>query len=276
MINLDTLDDQVRGLLRDASDRLVLPRWQSLDPSEISEKKPGDLVTVVDHAVEAYLEAALPKLVPGSLIVGEEAVAANPSVLGALASERPVWVVDPIDGTGNFARGQPTFAIMVALVQRDEVLTSWIARPAKGDIYHARRGEGAWRAEGNWAQSQAIKAPHPPVLSECISGVYTGFLTPEWKQRILPGIQSFKKNFVYFCAGFEYAALALGDKHVALAFRVLPWDHAPGALIAEEAGCFIADFQGQRYRPSAPAPGLFSAATAELWQAAHQALNLGS
>src|SRR3546814_18101871 len=95
----------------------VLPRFQALAAHEIHEKAAGEVVTVVDVAVEKRLTARLTDLLPGSLVVGEEAVHAEPALMDQLASDAPVWILDPIDGTRNFAHGRPVFAIMVALAQ---------------------------------------------------------------------------------------------------------------------------------------------------------------
>src|SRR6185437_792815 len=101
-------------------DEEVMPRFEKLESGDISEKGPGDLVTVADIAAEHRLTPALRGLLPGSLVVGEEAVAADPAVLALLDGDDYVWVVDPIDGTANFAAGIPLFAVMVALIRRGE------------------------------------------------------------------------------------------------------------------------------------------------------------
>src|SRR3546814_9282988 len=72
------------------------------------------LVTGVQTCALSDL-ARLTDLLPGSLVVGEEAVHAEPALMDQLASDAPVWILDPIDGTRNFAHGRPVFAIMVAL-----------------------------------------------------------------------------------------------------------------------------------------------------------------
>src|SRR3546814_8953683 len=98
----------------------------------ISDVCSSDLVTVVDVAVEKRLTARLTDLLPGSLVVGEEAVHAEPALMDQLASDAPVWILDPIDGTRNFAHGCPVFAIMVALAQGGESIAGWILDPVSG------------------------------------------------------------------------------------------------------------------------------------------------
>ncbi|HEX3499228.1 MAG TPA: inositol monophosphatase family protein, partial [Stellaceae bacterium] len=123
--------EKVRRLIVEVAESEVMPRFEKLETGDISEKGPGDLVTVADVASERRLTPALRDLLPGSLVVGEEAAAADPAVLTLLGGDDPVWVVDPIDGTANFAAGIPIFAIMVALIRRGETLAAWIHDPVK-------------------------------------------------------------------------------------------------------------------------------------------------
>jgi len=285
ILALDRIDDEIQQLLAEAAERMVLPRWRALDPDEIREKGPGDLVTVVDHAVEHHLTATLPALVGASLVVGEEAVAADPRRMDALDGDTPVWLVDPIDGTGNFARGEPHFAIMIALCWRNRVIAAWIDHPATGDRYHARAGEGAWEqtsrgpalaAAGRQARARITASTSATELSDCTAGIYTGFLPADVKSKVEPALPLFASNFVYMCAGFEYAALARGAKQIAMAWRLLPWDHAPGMLLAHEAGCHVATPGGEPYRPANRRPGLLTATTAPLWCKAQAALGFAS
>src|ERR1700730_15726265 len=121
--------EKVGRLIAEIAAAEVMPYFQKLGHGDITEKGPGDLVTVADVAAERRLSAVLTDLLPGSLVVGEEAAAADPGVLEALAGDAPVWVIDPIDGTANFAEGKPVFAVMVALVRRGETVMAWIHDP---------------------------------------------------------------------------------------------------------------------------------------------------
>src|SRR5205814_5231596 len=117
-----SLIDRVSGLLAEVVAEEVMVRFRALEASDLEAKisagDPDDLVTAVDRAVERRLTGALTALLPGSRVVGEEATHAQPALLAALASTDPVWLVDPIDGTKNFARGDDTFGVMVALFDR--------------------------------------------------------------------------------------------------------------------------------------------------------------
>src|SRR3954449_4297829 len=94
--------DEVARLVRRIGETGLLPRQAPLAAEEIEEKSPGELVSAVDREAEALLTTELRRLLPGSTVVGEEACAADPSLLTGIASPTPVWLVDPVDGTPNY------------------------------------------------------------------------------------------------------------------------------------------------------------------------------
>ena len=99
--------DRVAAILRETAETEILPRFRTLASHEISEKNPGDLVTVADQASEAMLTRRLADLIPGALIVGEEAHEVSPEALGEINDGPWAWIIDPLDGTHNFAHGTP-------------------------------------------------------------------------------------------------------------------------------------------------------------------------
>src|SRR5215831_11049818 len=138
---------RVTALIEETAALEILPRFQKLAAGEIREKSPGDYVTVADEAAEAHLSPRLTALLPGSLVLGEEAAA-----------------VDPIDGTGNFAAGRPGFAVMVALIRSDAVVAGWIHDPIGGRTAVAAAGEGAWIGECR------LKVASPPRAAREMMG----------------------------------------------------------------------------------------------------------
>ena len=139
--------DQVSELLADVADRLILPRFGALKSSDIQEKKPGDLVTVADREAEIELARVLRAAEPGVLVVGEEGVFTDPSCLDLLPTAEHAWVIDPVDGTRNFARGGADFAVMLAEVRNAVTVRGWIWQPEH---------EVAWVAELKNTLSLAI------------------------------------------------------------------------------------------------------------------------
>ena len=130
----DELIQRVSAIVADVVASVVMPSFRSLRPEDIQAKHtpgdPDDLVTIADKAAERYLIDALRELIPGAAFVGEEAVSEDPSLLGALSAPAPAWLIDPIDGTKNFARGVPDFGVMLALVDAGRTRASWMAVPA--------------------------------------------------------------------------------------------------------------------------------------------------
>src|SRR5262245_32276543 len=140
--------DAVEALLREAAERIVMPRFGALAAGDAREKKPNDFVTVADLEAERFLDPALAALVPGSIALGEEAAAADPRALDALAGDAPVWLIDPVDGTRNFIQRSRDFGMMVALVRAGAVLGGWILLPARGAFLAAETGAGLRLAGG--------------------------------------------------------------------------------------------------------------------------------
>ena len=125
---MHALSQAVEALMRDVAETIVLPRYRTLAAYEIEEKSPGDLVTVADRESELALNAGLARILPDARMVGEEGCAANPALMEGL-DKGIAWIIDPIDGTGNFAAGRPHFALMVALFAEGETQAGWMNAP---------------------------------------------------------------------------------------------------------------------------------------------------
>ena len=227
--------DHVAGLIRQVAETVILPRFRALGENDIREKKPGDLVTVADVESEAALSRHLVDLLPGSTVVGEEGVAADPAVVDKLSEAAPVWVIDPIDGTRNFAHGRPRFAVMVALVQGGETVQSWIYDPLGGRMAIAELGGGSWL----WGRRMTI-APERPLSRQ--AG------TVGWRHSPTFG-EAVAKVVRYGCAGHDYLALLTDQLQFAFYRKLNPWDHAPGELLFREAGGYVRLTDGEPYRP---------------------------
>ncbi len=137
--------DDVSEAVRKAAAQEILPRRRRLAAHEVDEKAgPHDLVTDADRKAEQFLTEALSALLPGSVVVGEEAVHANPATYEAIRGEAPVWIVDPVDGTRQFVHGDPGFCTLVALAHHGTVRASWTYAPVHDRMATAVRGQGAF------------------------------------------------------------------------------------------------------------------------------------
>ncbi len=247
----------IEALLRATTERVILPRYQKLAEHEITAKKADDVVTVADHESEAMLAEGLAKLadIP---VVGEEASFADPTVLDRLSGD--CWIVDPIDGTRNFAAGRPPFGIMLAMASGGEAHTGWIYDCLSGRLCVAHRGRGAFVNDEKIA-ARPTGEPHPVAAISLI------FMDGERRERVRQAIGDYRQVDVPYCAAEQYPRLALGENDLSYFERTLPWDHAAGALWLNEAGGKCARPDGSPYRVDRwQEKGLIGAASPALWE----------
>ncbi|MGA4797679.1 inositol monophosphatase family protein [Streptomyces lavendulocolor] len=239
-----TLSDATEQAVRDAAAAEVVPRWRQLATHEIVEKSgPHDLVTIADRAAEAHLTASLTRLLPGSVVVGEESVHADPAVYEELKGDAPVWIVDPVDGTWHFAHGDAGFCMLVALAVRGEVLASWTYAPARDQMAVAVRGRGA-RLNGT-----EIRAGAPaPGTALRIATSHPDYTTPDQKAALLGLRTEGVHTRPCGSAGLEYLAVARGELDAVAFSWELAWDHAAGLLLVEEAGGAHTTLTGAPFR----------------------------
>ncbi|OON81730.1 inositol monophosphatase family protein [Streptomyces tsukubensis] len=243
----DFLEQGVRDVeaaVREAAALDIMPRFRQLGADEVAEKSgPHDLVTVADREAEERLTASLTSLLPGSVVVGEEAVAADPDSYGALRGAAPVWIIDPIDGTRQFVHGDPGFCTLVALAVRGEVLASWTYAPALDEMAVAVRGRGA-TLNGAPLRTRAPGAGRP--LEVAMS--HPDFTTDEQKRALLPLRTEDVSPRPCGSAGLEYLAIARGELDSTAFSWELAWDHAAGILLVTEAGGAHRTLTGEPFR----------------------------
>ena len=119
---------------------IIRQNWDK--PRQIFHKSATDLVTNTDFAVQEYLEKNLADLLPEALFLGEEHF--DPEKWAAFPQDRPVWVVDPLDGTTNFSHGLPQLAISAGLCQKGRPIAGVIYQPLVNECFYAAKGQGAF------------------------------------------------------------------------------------------------------------------------------------
>jgi len=256
----DALTRQVHDLMREAAEKAILPRWQTLAAHEVQEKAADDAVTIADTEAEEILSEGLAKLLPEAAIVGEEAAHADPALLGKLGNAL-CWIVDPLDGTNNFAHGKPPFGILVALSEGGETVAGWIYDPLSGRFCHAARGKGAFIGEERI--TARTSGATPPIAA--ISLV---FADPARRAALLTHIAPhYDLVDIPRCAAEQWPRLALGINDISVFERTHAWDHAAGVLFLNEAGGLAARPDGSPYRVDEPGrTGLLGAASPGLWE----------
>ena len=249
----------VHELLREVSQKAILPYYQSLAEHHITPKEVGDVVTVADHLSEEMLAEGLAKIadIP---VVGEEAAFVDESVFDRLTGD--CWIVDPLDGTRNFARGEPPFGILLAMAQGGEAHTGWIYDVLSDRFCVAHAGKGAF-INGEKIVARTTGEAKP------VAAVSLLFMDMARRDGVLARIgDDYRLVDVPWCAAEQYPRLALGVNDLSLFERTLPWDHAAGALWLNEAGGKCARLDGSSYRVDDwQRKGLLGAASPRLWDA---------
>ncbi|KMS76887.1 inositol monophosphatase [Streptomyces viridochromogenes] len=234
----------VEEAVRKAAAGEIMPRFRQLAAHEIDQKAgPHDLVTDADRLAEQYLTGVLGALLPGSVVVGEEAVHANPASYDALQGDAPVWIVDPVDGTRQFVHGDPGFCTLVALAQHGVLLASWTYAPARDQLATAIRGKGAY-LDGERLHSGAPE----PGRDLDIATSHPDYTTDEQKRALLGLWTDGVRPRACGSAGLEYLAIARGELDATAFSWEAAWDHAAGILLVEEAGGAHLTHAGEPFR----------------------------
>lgn len=259
------LHEPVVALMRQVARDVVMPRFRNLAAHEISEKAANDFVTIADKESELRLAEGLAAILPEAGIIGEEACAADPTILER-AGHGLNWIIDPIDGTGNFASGNPPFGIMIALADAGATLAGWILDPMTGRLCHALLGGGS-HVDGEQVQARESGGDLP------IAALAVYFMTEDERadiQRHADG--QFAVVDIPRCAAEQYPRLVLGQNDVSVFARSLPWDHAAGTLFVNEAGGCCQRLDGSPYLVGDMRRGLLGASSPRLWERAAQQL----
>ncbi len=264
MHNVDI--DRVASIIREVADRVIMPRWRNLAAHEIgSKQRPDDIVTIADREAEEELTHALSALLPGSHVIGEEAVAADPGILQRFNSPDPVWVIDPIDGTRKFTEGETIFDVLVALVVGGRGVAGWIYAPAEQAMLMGETGSGVVK-EIAGASPEPVRHRGRQVLGD-LTGIVTsrGFLMRGFPDPDLVR-DKFRGYTRHTCAGHNYARLLNGDCDFLINFATLPWDHLAGLMLTREAGFHNARIDGKPFDPLDGKGGILVAPSIGSWQ----------
>jgi fructose-1,6-bisphosphatase/inositol monophosphatase family enzyme len=259
-------------MLRRAAQAEILPRFRNLTAGAIRTKTSSlDLVTDADEAAERFLEAEILRAFPNATVIGEEGVSKNASLLDGLGDADLAFILDPVDGTLNFASGLPLFGVMAAVTVKGEVVCGIILDPVSDDAAIAVRGEGAWsqRSDGS---TTPLRAASPVPLEQMTGNVSWRYLPEELRPVVTGNFPRVAMAADFRCSAHTYRLIASGHLHFSFSSSVMPWDHAAGWLIYREAGGYTAHFDGSPYRPVSRGGGLISAPDKDSWQAVRDAL----
>ncbi len=253
------------NLVRRTARAEIMPRFRNLGHADISSKSgPHDLVTEADTAAEAMLSRGIQQAFPHALVVGEEAVAANPTLREKIAEAELSFILDPVDGTWNFAHGLPLFGVIVAVARfgrpvlgllYDPVMDDWVIA-AEGQPTHLSRSLGADRP---------LRVSRGGALSD-MSGYLHLYLAPKDKQAELAAcLPEFARTYMLRCSCHEYRMLAQGGMDFCLSGVPNPWDHAAGVLACQQAGGVAAMLDGRDYNAGITQGYVLAAPNQDSW-----------
>ena len=225
-------------IVRAAGD-VAMRYYHDLETLAINKKSARDLVTDADVAVEHYLKQALTDRCPEYGFWGEES--------GQTADQRNRWIVDPIDGTHSFSKGQYFWGISVALELEGELVMGAVYAPALDDYYCAEKGQGAWK------NGKPIRVSDETSLADSMIGTGFACLRQYLDDNNLPRFNRIAQATTgqrrFGSAALDLCLVADGQLDAFWEQELNLYDVAAGALIAREAGASVTDFKGN--------PGVF-------------------
>jgi len=209
-----------------AAGEVLLRYWDTRDTITPSRKGAGDFVSDADVEAEKSLRENLLSERPGDGWLGEES--------GEVSGASRRWIVDPLDGTTNFLRGIPHWAVSVALEEDGELVLGVIHDPVKGETFQASRGEGAWM------NGTPLVGSSTETMSDALFGTGLPFGAmahiddhAEDLRRLLPQCAGMRRMG---SAALDLAYVAAGRLDGFWERKLQLWDIAAGLVIAQEAG----------------------------------------
>lgn len=260
-------------LVRRVAKSEIMPRFRKLAPEDISTKTSiEDLVTEADVNSERVIAAEISEMLPDALIVGEEATEINPGLLDEIAEAPLSVIIDPVDGTWNFAKGLATFGVIVAVAEKGEAVFGVLYDPVLDDWIWARKGGGAWYSNAAGVTRRLRLDQRAP---DVLTGAVPVFQFPESVRHDLVAENAkLRRIWSVRCSCHEYRMLAGDQIDFVVTQSLKPWDHAAGTLAVTEAGGAVGLLDGRDYRASIFSGGqLVAARSEEVLNSIRQSLN---
>jgi fructose-1,6-bisphosphatase/inositol monophosphatase family enzyme len=262
------------NLVRRTAKAEIMPRFRNLAAADITAKSgPEDLVTEADHAAEAMLSRGLQQMFPHALVVGEEAAAADPDLRSKIAEADLAFILDPVDGTWNFANGLAVFGVIVSVTRFGKPVFGLLYDPAMDDFISAEE-------DGAAELTRATGRPRTVATSaggnvDSLSGYMHYYLMDRAVQeQLAPLMPRFGRISALRCSCHEYRMLAQGHTDFLLSATLNPWDHAAGVLIVERAGGVARMLDGRDYNAGIETGYLLAAPDESSWQKLHEVFSI--
>ena len=253
------------NLVRRTARAEIMPRFRNLGHADISSKSsPYDLVTEADLAAEAMLARGIQGMFPHALVIGEEAASADPSLREKIDEAELAFILDPLDGTWNFAHGLPLFGVILAATRFGKPVFGLLYDPVMDDWITADLDNTAHLSR-NMGAARPLSVSRGGDLS-ALSGYVHLYLMPEDVQaRMAATLPDFARTLMLRCSCHEYRTLAQGGMDFALSSVPNPWDHAAGMLICQQAGGVARMLDGRDYTAGITRGHILAAPDEDTW-----------
>lgn len=260
--------------LQSAALQEIMPRFRDRTFSVGRKGTADDIVTDADIGAERAITERLQSLYPMALIVGEEATSAAPALLSGLSDADLAFILDPLDGTSNFAAGLPLFTVIGAIASRGRTVAGAIVDPVCGDAMYAVMGSGAWHLSRDGERRKLSSATARPLRNSRAAGLCLNTYSAS-RSAVISRLSGLGSLSALRCAGHEYRMIASGNCDLSLYMGepLSPWDHAAGILLCREAGGYAATLRGELWEGLTPATSLLCASSRAQWQSAEGHLN---
>ena len=266
---------QLVDILAQAAKTEILPRFRALELTDIEEKTSTlDLVTVADKAAERQITERLSVCFPDWQVLGEEAVAECPGLLEQLKSSGTTAILDPIDGTWNYAHGSSVFGVILALVVDGQTTAGLLYDPIHHDWIYAIAGQGAYYVQPDRTTRRLLlKQNSAKAIADMIGCIPFHHVSNVAQQRLVANAMlDFRRITNIGCSCHEYRMLSTGAFDFSVSAALLPWDHAAGELIYREAGGCSGLLTGEVYSPAMTEGHLLLAPNQQAWDQLQQRL----
>ena len=253
------------NLVRRAANTEILPRFLNLNETDVSTKSgPTDLVTQADLAAEAMIARGLKTTFPNAVVVGEETSETDPYFRDKLAKAELGFLIDPIDGTWNFANGLGCFATMIAACRFGRPTFGLIFDPIARQISWADLDTRATRISATGLIRQLTTNSDTP-LNNLRGYIELSFMSPNHSKIAANKSLELAQTSTLRCSAHQYRLLAEGAVDFNLAAKLSPWDHAAGSILCQMAGGHSAMLDGTPYNMSKTDGYLLSAGSKSTW-----------
>jgi len=267
-------DDQktrILELVRSAAQAEIMPRFRRLDAGEIDTKRDEtDLVTAADTGAEAMITRGLQAAYPHALVIGEEAVSRHPELLDGIGDAELCFIIDPVDGTWNFAHGLPLFGTIIAACRFGHPVFGLIYDPVGDDLILSDNISAA-RWHTSTGQLKRIHTAIEKPLNKLAGYMHIRLMPKADRDLCWSKVGALAHVGSLRCSAHEYRLLATGGIDFLLSGYLNAWDHAAGVLICQQAGGKVAMLDGSDYDATKQDGYLLSASSDAVWDtvAAH-------